>query len=156
MSASQPQTHPNEEEKTMTVTDIDDSEPLVLQGKSTSNEQSLSDQTFNKKKDSSEETNQKRDKSHKKKNHLMSLKNERILLDISQNDEKILRHLFKKFTNSWSLFQKHSKLQGKYSVQNLKTLKSKVEKVESLYTNHPMQKMIYKKYKAFKAEKAAK
>jgi hypothetical protein len=38
MSASQPQTHPNEEEKTMTVTDIDDSEPLVLQGKSTSNE----------------------------------------------------------------------------------------------------------------------
>jgi len=116
MSASQPQTHPNEEEKTMTVTDIYDSEPLVLQGKSTSNEQSLSDQTFNKKKDSSEETNQKRDKSHKKKNHLMSLKNERILLDISQNDEKILRHLFKKFTNSWSLFQKHSKLQGKYSV----------------------------------------
>jgi hypothetical protein len=135
MSSSQPQLH--EEEKTMTVTDIDDSEALMLQGKTCSNEeQSLSDQTFNKKKDSSEETNQKRDKTHKKKNHLMSLKNERILKDIPQNDEKILRHLFKKFTNSWSLFQKHSKLQGKYSVQNLKTLKSKVEKVESLYSNH--------------------
>jgi len=31
------------------------------------------------------------EKKKKKKSHLMSLKNERILMDISENDEKILR-----------------------------------------------------------------
>lgn len=82
----------------------------------------------------------------------MSLKNERMLVDIPFSDEKIVRNLFKKFTNSWSLFQKHSKLKGKYSVQNLKTFKMKVEKIEALYTNSSKQKVLYKKFKAFKAQ----
>lgn len=54
---------------------------------------------------------------------MISLKSIRMLPDISEDDENVLRHLFRKFSNSWSLFQKHSKLEGKYSVQNLKTLK---------------------------------
>ena len=43
-----------------------------------------------------------------------------------------------------------SRLQGKYSVQNLKTLKAKVEAVESLYRDHDLQRKIHKTYKSLR------
>lgn len=75
--------------------------------------------------------------------------------DIPKSDETILRHLFKKFNNSWTLFQKHSKLQKRYSVQNLKTLKAKVDKAESLFRNPEKQKKVVLQYKELKKENFA-
>lgn len=69
----------------------------------------------------------------KQRGTMISLKSVRMLPDVPEEDETVLRHLFRKFSNSWSLFQKHSKLEGKYSVQNLKTLKQKVDKTEALF-----------------------
>jgi hypothetical protein len=76
----------------------------------------------------------------------------RILPDIPQEDETILRRLFKKFSNSWSLFQKHSRLERQYSVQNLKTLKAKVERVEALFRDQEKQKSVLRGYKELKKE----
>ena len=112
----------------------------------------VSDPTFQMvKKDSSQETKKKK---KDKKHHMMPLQHARILVDIPESDEQILRNLFKKFTNSWSQFQKHPKLSKKYSVQNLKTLKLKVSKMEALYADRSKQKMLYKKFKAFTSEKS--
>ena len=49
-------------------------------------------------------------KKKKKKHHMMPLQHARILLDIPESDEQIIRSLFQKFQNSWSQFQKHPKL----------------------------------------------
>ena len=86
----------------------------------------------------------------KKKLNLKSLKEIRIFEDINKQDEVILRQLFRNFKPSWTLFQKHSKLKDKYSVQRLKTIKLKLDKVEALWSNHALQKAIHSKYKEFR------
>lgn len=81
---------------------------------------------------------------------MKSLKEVRIFEDINKEDEIILRQLFRNFKPSWTLFQKHSKLKDKYSVQRLKTIKLKLDKVEALWSNHALQKAIHSKYKEFR------
>ena len=112
MSSSNARLNLTEEEKNSTVTEMTDHQETKTIVAS-SNDITDSEHTFRNKKETSTENEGKK---KKKRHHLMSLKNERMLVDIPFSDEKIVRNLFKKFTNSWSLFQKHSKLKGKYSV----------------------------------------
>jgi hypothetical protein len=97
---------------------------------------SNSDLTFRKKTDE--------DPNKTKYNQLRSLKHARIFPEIPYDDETLLRKMFSKIKPSWSMFQKHSKLQNQYTVQNLKTMKTKVDKLEKVWKDIELHKKIHK------------